>query len=877
MTGAVKTTCPYCGVGCGLIVTPDGQGGAQVAGDPDHPANYGRLCSKGAALGETLGLEDRLLHPVAGGAVVTWDTALDAVANAFSEAIRQHGPDSVAIYGSGQLLTEDYYVANKLMKGFIGSANIDTNSRLCMASSVAGHKSAFGADIVPGAYEDLEEADTVVLVGSNLAWCHPVLHQRLQAAKDRRPNMVVVNIDPRRTATSDIADLQLSIRPGGDVALFAGLLAAIERGGFLDNIYLGQFAHDPEPALLAARALDISAVARVTDLSENHVSSFYDIWMRCDRVVTIYSQGVNQSVEGVRKVQAILNCHLATGRIGRPGMGPFSVTGQPNAMGGREVGGLSNMLAAHLDLENAQHRTAVQAFWQAPRIADMPGLKAVDLFEACHDGRIKALWILSTNPAVSMPNANRVREAIRRTPFVAVSEMTGESDTAKLADVLLPATGWGEKAGTVTNSERRISRQRPFLAAPGEARPDWRILSDVASRMGFAESFSYASPADIFREHAALSAIAGDLGRDFDIGGLADISNQDYRDLLPTRWPMPASGRAITRFFANGGFLTDDGRARLHPTPPTPVEQALPFRLNTGRVRDHWHTMTRTAKAPRLNQHMAEPYLEIHPADAAHLNLKPAGLATVSNDQGSVILRVFISNAVRQGEIFAPMHWTRATAGSGHIGVLAHSAVDPISGQPDLKGAPVKIEPYLADWFGFAMALSPMRSRTPYWARAKMQNGWRMELAGSTSPNSWDDFAQALFIASPTAAIISVRDKGLNLTRLAVIEDGALSGVLFTSPEPVEVARAHLASMFAPDVDVAALLAGRPAQDQPDPGATVCSCFSVGVNTIRTAISTQGLVDVAGIGNAIQAGANCGSCRPELQALLAEPQLAAAQ
>lgn len=567
MTTTIKTTCPYCGVGCGVLATPGGNGGVKIEGDPDHPANFGRLCSKGSALGETLGLDGRLLEPVINGDPASWESALDAVAGAFSQAIRDHGPDSVAIYGSGQLLTEDYYVANKLMKGFIGSANMDTNSRLCMASTVAGHKSTFGADTVPGTYEDLEEADTVVLVGSNLAWCHPVLYQRLQAAKEKRPNMVVINIDPRRTATSDIADLQLSIRPDGDVALFAGLLASLDRKGLIDRSYVQRFTGGIEQALAAVKTMDSQAVAEATGLSPDRISAFYDLWGQSERVVTVYSQGVNQSAEGVRKVQAILNCHLATGRIGRPGMGPFSVTGQPNAMGGREVGGLSNMLAAHMDLENPQHREAVQAFWKAPRIADKPGLKAVDLFEACHDGRIKALWILSTNPAVSMPNAERVREAIRRTPFVAVSEMTGESDTAKLAHVLLPAAGWGEKAGTVTNSERRISRQRAFLEAPGSARPDWRIMADVAQRMGFAEAFDYESPAEIFREHAALSAIAGAFGRDFDIGKLAGLSDADYRALPPTLWPAPASGPANARFFANGGFLTGDGRAQLHPTP----------------------------------------------------------------------------------------------------------------------------------------------------------------------------------------------------------------------------------------------------------------------------------------------------------------------
>ncbi|MEO1689361.1 MAG: molybdopterin-dependent oxidoreductase, partial [Pseudomonadota bacterium] len=402
---AVRTACPYCGVGCGVLATPDGQGGAAIEGDPDHPANHGRLCSKGAALGDTISLEGRLLAPRVDGRETGWDAALDRVATAFRKAIAEHGPDSVALYVSGQLLTEDYYVANKFMKGFVGSANIDTNSRLCMASSVAGHKRAFGGDVVPGVYEDLEEADLVVLTGSNLAWCHPVLFQRLAAAKARNPNLKVVNIDPRRTATSELADFDLPLAPGSDATLFNGLLRVIEAEDALDDDWCAAHVDGLAPALEAARPFTYDRVAEATGLSPLLLARFYAAWIGAERVVTVYSQGVNQSSAGVEKVASILNCHLATGRIGRPGMGPFSVTGQPNAMGGREVGGLANMLAAHLDLGVEAHRTAVQSFWASPAMATKPGLKAVDLFRACADGRIKALWIMSTNPAVALPEA----------------------------------------------------------------------------------------------------------------------------------------------------------------------------------------------------------------------------------------------------------------------------------------------------------------------------------------------------------------------------------------------------------------------------------------------------------------------------------------
>ena len=461
MREPIRTTCPYCGVGCGVIATPKPDGGVAVAGDPDHPANFGRLCSKGSALGETMSLEGRLLQPVIGGRAASWDESLDLIASRFSSATRSTA-DSVAFYVSGQLLTEDYYVANKLMKGFIGSANIDTNSRLCMSSSVAGHKRAFGADIVPGIYEDLELADLVVLVGSNLAWCHPVLFQRLLAAKEKRGTRIVV-IDPRATPTAEAANLHLPLAPGSDVALFNGLLKHLEANSAVDTGYVERHTSGFAEALSCAKASTIEEVVRQTDLSVKALLAFYDLVLRHERTVTVYSQGVNQSSAGTDKVNAIINCHLATGRIGRPGMGPFSVTGQPNAMGGREVGGLANMLAAHMELDNAGHRDLVQRYWKAPRIAAKPGLQAVDLFRAVGEGRIKALWIMATNPVDSMPQANDVRSALQRCPFVVVSDITAETDTAACADVLLPSLGWGEKDGTVTNSERRISASVRFF------------------------------------------------------------------------------------------------------------------------------------------------------------------------------------------------------------------------------------------------------------------------------------------------------------------------------------------------------------------------------------------------------------------------------
>lgn len=861
------STCPYCGVGCGVLLRPDGKGGLAVRGDPAHPANRGRLCSKGSALAETVGLEGRLFAPRVHGRETGWDEALGLVADRFRETIAQHGPDSVGFYVSGQLLTEDYYIANKLMKGFIGSANIDTNSRLCMASTVAGHRRAFGTDTVPGTYEDLEEADLVVLVGSNLAWCHPVLHQRLLAARKARGTKVVV-IDPRRTATCDGADMHLALAPGSDVALFNRLLVALYEGGALDKAFL-RHTEGFDAALTAAFAED----AGVTGLSEAEIERFCRLWMGTEKVVTVFSQGVNQSSSGSDKVNAILNCHLATGRIGKPGMGPLSVTGQPNAMGGREVGGLANMLACHLDLENPDHRVAVRDFWQAPAMPEAPGLKAVDMFRAAGDGRIKALWIIHTNPAVSMPDADAVRDAIGACAFTVVSDITGATDTARLADVLLPAAGWGEKDGTVTNSDRTISRQRAVLSAPGEARPDWEILAEVGRRMGYGRAFDYATPAEIFREYATLSGIAGRFGRDFDISGLAALSDADYDAMLPTRWPVAAK-RQGGRFFGDGDFFHADGKARLlpvaHRAPAAKTAPRFPFRLNTGRVRDQWHTMTRTGLSPRLSAHLAEPFLEIHPDDARAQGIEAADLVTVTSPNGRAILRARITDAVQPGQVFAPMHWTGETAPSARIDALVPPVVDPVSGQPESKASVVAVAPFRAAWFGFAVSCAEIQPQAAYWARMRTRTGWRAELAGDALPQDWEAEARRLF-GLPEAQATAFVDAARGIARVALVQDGRLMAALFVAPEPVAVMRDYLAGLpgeEAPDV-----LSGRPPADMPDPGPVLCSCFNVGVNTILRAIESDGLMTVDAVGAALQAGTNCGSCQPEIAALLSRVQL----
>ena len=880
--GPVKTTCPYCGVGCGVLARRHGAN-TGIAGDPRHPANFGSLCSKGSALGDTVGLEDRLLYPHVDGRQTGWDEALTRVARAFSEAIERHGPDSVAFYVSGQLLTEDYYIANKLMKGFIGSANIDTNSRLCMSSAVAGHKRAFGGDLVPGCYEDLTLADLIVLTGSNTAWCHPILFRRIVQEKERRPELKLVVIDPRRTATAEIADLHLPIRSGTDVWLFNGLLTWLRHHGAVEAGFVSNHTCDVDGALDAAEASapDPQAVAQACGIDATKVEEFYSLFAATERVVTAFSQGVNQSSSGTDKVNSILNCHLLTGRLGRPGMGPFSLTGQPNAMGGREVGGMANMLAAHMDLYNPEHRDRVQRFWRSPRMAARPGLKAIDLFEAVHSGQIKALWIMATNPVVSLPDADRVKAALKKCDFVAVSDCVARTDTTALAHVLLPAAAWGEKDGTVTNSERRISRQRAFAPLPGEARPDWWIIGQVAQRMGFAEAFDYGSPAAIFDEHAHLSATENGGTRGFDIEGLTGLTHEEYERLEPIQWPVPHRGHPGTaRLFEDRRFMHADGRARFIPTPPEgpagKVDEAFPFVLNTGRIRDQWHTMTRTGRSPRLTEHLPEPFVDLHAQDALLLALREGELARVTTARGSMIARVRTSGEVARGCAFAPIHWSGANASQARAGALVKAVVDPISGEPEFKHNPARIEPFPVTWYGFVLSREPRDvTDVTWWTAVRGQGFQRYEMAGRDTPGDWATWMrQRLGATSSESDYLDYLDPASGIYRAAYLANERLEACVYIARRPDLPDRAWLGGLFQRGKLAAAdrtrLLAGRPAGPKDDAGPLVCSCFVVGRNTLRRAIAQHGMTDTRQVGARLRAGTNCGSCLSEIRALLAE-------
>ncbi len=885
MTDApVRTTCPYCGVGCGLLAGAQ-EGVVRVRGDPLHPANLGALCSKGSALAETVGLEGRLLRPRIAGRDADWDAALDLVAQRFRGAIEQHGPDSVAFYVSGQLLTEDYYVANKLMKGFIGAANIDTNSRLCMASAVAAHKRAFGEDLVPTTYEDLELADLIVLVGSNTAWCHPVIYRRIIEAKERRPSLQLVVIDPRRTATCELADQHLPLRAGTDVLLFNGLLSWLARHGAADPAFLGRHTHGAARALLVAdnTAGDVGAVARGCGLEAQALQRFYERFAGTERVVTLFSQGVNQSCAGTDKAGSIINVHLLTGRIGRSGMGPVSVTGQPNAMGGREVGGLANTLAAHMDLDNVEHRRLVQAFWESPRMAQRPGLKAVELFEAVHQGRIKALWIMATNPVVSLPNADRARAALRRCEFVVVSDVVADNDTAALAHVLLPAAAWGEKDGTVTNSDRRISRQRRFLPVPGEAQPDWWIISRVAQRMGFRRGFDYAGPAQIFDEHVRLSTVGNGSARAFDLGGLAGLDESGYAQLEPIQWPVSSDGRRGTpRLFTDGRFYHPDGRARLVATVPRPPRFALdeeyPLVLNTGRIRDQWHTMTRTGRSPRLGSHFPEPFVDMHGADARHFGVRCGTLVRVVTRWGRMTARLRLSGEIARGSLFVPIHWSGPTSSDARVGALVSPSVDPLSGEPEFKNTPARIEPYVVNWYGFVLARGPVSLEgASYWACAERGAFRGYEIAGRQVPGNWPTWARSLLRIEPRADWIDYQDVHAGMYRAAHIHGERLESCVFIGPRPEFPSRTWLASLFdRPQLTAAerlSLLASLPPISVPDRGPLVCACFGTGRRAVESAVA-EGCRDLQAIGRKLSAGTNCGSCLPELRRLIAAAKVA---
>jgi assimilatory nitrate reductase catalytic subunit len=812
----VATTCCYCGVGCGVVVSTLKNGIYSVKGDPTHPANHGRLCTKGAALHLSTGADGRILHPEVAGKRSNWDEALEHAAGRFREIIATHGPDAVAFYISGQLLTEDYYVFNKLAKGLIGTNNVDTNSRLCMSSAVAGYKQSLGADAPPCAYEDIDAADLILVAGSNTAFAHPVLYRRIEEARAASPAVKLIVIDPRATVTARAADLHLALKPGTDVALFNGMLNVLFKENFIDREFIEKSTDNFSNLESLVDQWTPERAAEVCDLPVERIVEAARLFGSAKAALSLYCQGLNQSASGTWKNCALINLHLATGQIGKRGAGPFSLTGQPNAMGGREVGGMANLLSAHRDLSSAKDRDEVAALWGVRGVPAKPGRTAVDMFDAIAHGEIKALWIACTNPVQSMPDANAVRKALAAAEFVVVQEAFRDAETCDYADVLLPAATWAEKEGTVTNSERRISRVRAAVAPPGEARPDWQIAVDFARRLFPAgeKLFPYQSPEQIFNEHRESTR-----GRDLDITGLSyGLLERDG----PQQWPCPEGAKGgRTRLYTDGVFPTPSGRARFVATeyvpPAEETDAQYPLRLTTGRLRDQWHSMTRTGLVARLFSHSPEPEIVVSEADLQKCKLADGDLVHVSSRRGSLVLKVRSSADMRPGDTFLAMHWGgRFTAGVG-TNALTLPAVDPHSQQPELKHAAVRISPFPARWHG--------------------------RFAAPASSRLQQDAAR--WLARFDYAALSLAEGPETVLRLELASAG--------DPDPEALAAIENLFGNPPETGVAAS------------GRSICACFNVGESQVRAAVAAG--ATLAGVQKDLKCGTNCGSCLPELRRL----------
>jgi assimilatory nitrate reductase catalytic subunit len=913
VTASTKLTCCYCGVGCGVIVDSDGSRITDVRGDPDHPANFGRLCTKGSTLLLTaqpaLQQQVRALHPElrisrdAPRHQVSWDEALDSVARMFVSTIREHGSDSVAFYVSGQLLTEDYYVFNKVAKGLVGTNNIDTNSRLCMSSAVAGYKQTLGADAPPNCYEDIDEAELIFIVGSNMAYAHPVLYRRLEDARKKNPALKVIVADPRRTDTARDADLFLPILPGTDVALFHGMLHICLWEDLIDPAYIEAHTEGFSELKRTLRDFTPQYVAQTCGIREDQLVQAARWFGASKASLSLYCQGLNQSSSGTAKNASLINLHLATGQIGKAGAGPFSLTGQPNAMGGREVGGLANLLSAHRDLANPVHRAEVARLWGVDSVPEKPGKTAVEMFEAVRTGEIKVVWIVCTNPAQSLPDQRLVREALRNAEMVIVQDCCGSTVTADYADVLLPATTWAERDGTVTNSERRISRVLPVLPPLGEALHDWQIAVDFAQRYERLSGrpggtlFPYFTAQDVWNEHRETTR-----GRDLDITGLSYALLEQQG---PQQWPFPegaASGRK--RLYEDGLFPTASGKARFANVPYRPVAEPadarFPFRLLTGRLRDQWHGMSRTGMVAQLYAHAPEPSIAMSEADMARRFLRNGDLVHVTSRRGSQILPVSGSDEMRSGQAFIGMHWGeeyvsgRAREGGGMHGVnaMTSSALDPISKQPELKHAAVKILKAELPWhflvFGWvddARALSLQTRLRPEMRRFAYASCtlFGQDRTGVLFRAADDYAAPAELVAKieaafgiEGAAVLRYDDARRGNSRRIVVAGGKLSAVSLAG----DVSAGHwLKDYLENAIPVASL--GRmllmPSAQAPKGftprGKVVCNCFNVAESDILTSLAAGAVgaspeTALADLSQSLRCGSNCGSCVPELRKII---------
>jgi len=890
MTRTVNSVCSYCGTGCGICLETDGQRIVSLSGNKQHPTNQGMLCSKGRELHHTVRTNDRLLRPQlrtsfdAPFAPVDWDTALDYGAEKFANIIREHGPDAVAFYISGQLLTEDYYVFNKLMKGFIGSNNVDTNSRLCMSSAVAGYKRAFGADGPPGCYADIELAESFFIIGANPAYAHPIVFRRMEAAKEANPNLKIVVADPRRTDTCSIADLYLPIKPGTDVPLLQAMLNVMIWEGLVDQDYIAAHTHGFDRVSEQVRSMTPRKAAGICGIDAADIVQAA-LWFAENKTMSFWCQGMNQSTSGTDKTNALTNLHLAAGQVGQPGCGPFSLTGQSNAMGGREVGGLANMLAAHRDYTNPDHRAEVAQFWAVDAISEKPGLSATELFGALEAGKVKAVWIACTNPIVSLPNAQRAEAALKKAELVIVSDAYHPTDTTGFAHVLFPAAGWAEKEGTVTNSERCITHLQQALPAAGLSRPDWKITTDFALRLGnclghdWQYGFAYDTAEDVFREHCALTRHT-----DIDISGLSYAILDEQG---PQQWPYPSGSMPVNdkRLYTDGSYETADSRARFiemtYRPVAEPTDDDYPVSLTTGRIRDQWHTMTKTGSVPSLMQHYAVPRLQIHPHDAQSRGIGEDDLVRVFSRRGEVIVPVQISRDIRPELVFLPMHWGKMTARSGRANSLTRVAVDPVSKQPEFKHSAVQVERFEPAWRGMMLM-----------AGSKLELGRQMiegytygvvSCMGSDHPVTSIELActkpletekykrlDQMLEQGRSIETLTFSDRKHGINRKAWLEDGHLMAVRWVGGDIHEAQWLRKLMLEGRDVGELRpylLAPGGPINKTDTKGKIICACNNVGELELQAAIK-DGSNTIETLKACTMAGTGCGSCVPEIKRLL---------
>ena len=922
-----RATCPYCGTGCGVLIETQGQRIIQVQGDPQHPANFGRLCTKGSTLhltaAEAVTRQARLLTPMKrpqrGQAPqpVSWDTALDEAADKLAAIVREHGPQAVGFYGSGQLLTEDYYVLNKLVKGLLGTNNLDTNSRLCMSSAVAGYKATLGSDAPPACYEDFDHARTLFIAGANTAWAHPILFRRIEDAKQKRPDMRLIVVDPRRTETADMADLHLPIQPGTDVALFNGMLHILARDGLLDMPYVQRHTEGFDALMDIVRNFTPEAVAQTCGIPQTDLELAAKWFGEHTPTLSLYCQGLNQSHSGTDKNAALINLHLATGQIGQAGAGPFSLTGQPNAMGGREVGGMANLLSAHRNLANEADRAEVASLWGLPDVPAQPGKTAVEMFEAAARGEIKALWIACTNPAQSLPDQATVRKALEKAELVVVQEAFATTATCAYADILLPASTWGEKDGTVTNSERRISRVRSAVAPAGEARNDWAIFTDLGQRLearlpertatyraGQRTLFPYDTPESVWNEHRESTR-----GRDLDITGL---SYQLLETLGPQQWPMPEGAKqGQPRLYEDGRFPTASGRAKFAALRYEPVaeqrDQRFPFSFNTGRLRDQWHGMSRTGTLGRLFGHVAEPALEMNPEDMARLSLAEGDLVQVVSRRGQLIAPVTGDPGLSAMQTYMAMHWgeeslsgvdAKGRAATG-VNAITVPAFCPTSKQPELKHAAVRLSKIDLPWRMVAVAWLPadqvlaVREQLKPWMGAfgftscvpfgrepdaKGQVGllFRAACMEPATPDAVRQLEQLMGIQGMDVlryddpsrgqrrAIRLNRDAdGLRLRAFMLAGDISAEAWIKPLLQDEVLADAYGRALLNPGTEPPVATAPR--------GKQVCTCFNVTETAIVSTLGhCQGNTDtrLSQLQGELKCGTNCGSCIPALRKLV---------